>query len=99
MFIASFALSMGPVVWVLLSEIFPNSIRSYALAIAVAAQWLFNAIVAQVFPVINNSQLNESLFNGSLSYVLFAVFCLLALIFVFIWVPETKGKRLEDMGK
>lgn len=98
-FIASFALSMGPVVWVLLSEIFPNAVRSYALAIAVAAQWLFNAIVAQAFPVINSSGLNKNLFNGSLSYVLFAAFCVMALIFIIRWVPETKGKSLEDLSR
>ena len=59
LFIGSFAMSMGPVVWVLLSEIFPNTIRSIAMSIAVAAQWLFNAIVANSFPVVNGSQLNN----------------------------------------
>ncbi len=58
LFIGSFAMSMGPVVWVMLSEIFPNRIRSVAMAIAVAAQWLFNAFVANSFPVVNGSALN-----------------------------------------
>jgi SP family xylose:H+ symportor-like MFS transporter len=96
-FIASFALSMGPVVWVMLSEIFPNSIRSLAMSIAVAAQWLFNAIVANVFPVVNNSAINRVEFNGALSYFIFAFFCLVTVFFVWKYVPETKGKTLEEM--
>jgi SP family xylose:H+ symportor-like MFS transporter len=97
-FIASFALSMGPVVWVLLSEIFPNRIRSVAMSVAVAAQWLFNAIVANVFPLVNSSELNASVFNGALSYFIFAGFCLLTMAFVWRYVPETKGMSLEAMS-
>ncbi len=96
-FIASFALSMGPVVWVMLSEIFPNSIRSLAMSIAVAAQWLFNAIVANTFPIVNDSVLNRSEFNGALSYFVFAFFCLVTVAFVWKYIPETKGKTLEEM--
>ncbi|MBR9911446.1 MAG: sugar porter family MFS transporter [Gammaproteobacteria bacterium] len=96
-FIGSFALSMGPVVWVMLAEIFPNSIRSIAMSIAVAAQWLFNAIVANSFPLVNASTLNHDSFNGALPYITFAVFCLVALVFVWKLVPETKGKTLEEM--
>ncbi len=96
-FIGSFAMSMGPVVWVLLAEIFPNSIRSTAMAIAVAAQWLFNAIVANSFPVVNASALNQQQFNGALPYVIFAGFCLIALVFVWKLVPETRGRTLEEL--
>ncbi|MDG2175779.1 MAG: sugar porter family MFS transporter [Gammaproteobacteria bacterium] len=97
LFIGSFAMSMGPVVWVLLSEIFPNTIRSFAMSIAVAAQWLFNAIVANSFPVINGSQLNNAMFNGVLSYIIFSSFCFITFIFVWRLVPETKGKTLEEL--
>jgi SP family xylose:H+ symportor-like MFS transporter len=97
LFIGSFAMSMGPVVWVLLSEIFPNTIRSVAMSIAVAAQWLFNAIVANGFPIINGSQLNIDVFNGVLPYFIFAAFSLMTFIFVWKLVPETKGKTLEEM--
>lgn len=97
LFIGSFALSMGPVVWVLLSEIFPNTIRSFAMSVAVAAQWLFNAIVANSFPVINGSQLNNVQFNGVLPYLIFSAFCLITFIFVWRLVPETKGKTLEEL--
>ncbi|MGS2722380.1 sugar porter family MFS transporter [Porticoccus sp. GXU_MW_L64] len=96
-FIGSFAMSMGPVVWVMLSEIFPNRLRSFAMSVAVAAQWLFNAIVANSFPVINGSALNQQQFNGALPYFLFAFFCILAIVFVWRKVPETKGKSLEEM--
>ncbi len=96
-FIGSFALSMGSIVWVMLSEIFPNQIRSVALSIAVAAQWLFNAIVANSFPVINKSKLNTHTFNGALPYFLFAFFCLITIAFVIKYIPETKGKTLEEM--
>ncbi|MFT5917887.1 MAG: SP family xylose:H+ symportor-like MFS transporter, partial [Bacteroidia bacterium] len=96
-FVASFALSMGPVVWVLLSEIFPNKVRSAALSIAVAAQWLFNAIVGQTFPMIDGSELNKNTFNGALPYFIFAGFCVVTVIFVWKFIPETKGKSLEEM--
>jgi SP family xylose:H+ symportor-like MFS transporter len=96
-FIGSFALSMGPVVWVMLSEIFPNRYRSAAMSIAVAAQWLFNGIVANTFPVVNNSALNETAFNGALPYFIFAFFCLVTMAFAWKFVPETKGKTLEEM--
>ena len=96
-FIGSFAMSMGPVVWVMLSEMFPNNVRSVAMSIAVAAQWLFNALVANSFPVVNESTLNQSGFNGALPYFIFASFCVVAMIFVWKLVPETKGKTLEEM--
>ena len=96
-FIASFAMSMGPVGWVMLSEMFPNNVRSVAMSIAVAAQWLFNALVANSFPVVNQSVLNQDSFNGALPYFIFASLCIVAMLFVWILVPETKGKSLEEM--
>lgn len=96
-FIGSFALSMGPVTWVILSEVFPNKIRSQAMSIAVAAQWLFNALVANSFPVINGSNVNNKMFNGALPYFIFAALCLITILFVWKFVPETKGKTLEEM--
>ena len=96
-FVGSFAMSMGPVVWVMLSEIFPNRIRSVAMSIAVAAQWLFNAIVANSFPVVNGSAFNQDSFNGALPYFIFAFFCVVTMVFVWKLVPETKGRSLEEM--
>ena len=99
LFIGSFAMSMGPVVWVMLAEIFPNRVRSAAMSIAVAAQWLFNAIVANSFPLVNSSGLNQQSFNGALPYAIFAFFCVVAMVFVWKFVPETKGKSLEEMER
>jgi len=96
-FIGSFALSMGPVVWVLLSEIFPNTVRSLAMSISVGAMWLFNAIVANTFPVINRSDVNTEMFNGALPYFVFAALCIVTFIFVWKFIPETKGKSLEEI--
>jgi SP family xylose:H+ symportor-like MFS transporter len=96
-FIGSFALSMGPVTWVLLSEIFPNTARGVMMSISVGAMWLFNAIVANTFPVINKSFLNTDVFNGALPYFIFAALCIVTFIFVWKFVPETKGKTLEEI--
>ena len=96
-FIGSFAMSMGPVVWVMLSEMFPNNVRSVSMSIAVAAQWLFNALVANSFPLVNESALNQNGFNGALPYFIFSSFCVVAMVFVWKLVPETKGKSLEEM--
>jgi SP family xylose:H+ symportor-like MFS transporter len=97
-FIASFSLSMGPVVWVLLSEIFPNKIRSTAMSIAVAAQWAANYIVSQSFPVVVGSEMNNnSSWNGSLPYFIFVFFIVITVVLTYIFVPETKGKTLEQL--
>ena len=93
---ASFAMSWGPVTWVLLSEIFPNRIRG-ALSIAVAAQWIANLIVSWTFPIMNkNSWLNDQ-FNHGFAYWIYGIMGILAAIFVWKIVPETKGKTLEAM--
>lgn len=102
LFIASFAMSMGPIVWVLLSEIFPNRIRSTAMSIAVAAQWLANYFVSQTFPIVVESDANKLVsqggtFNNSLPYFLFAGFIVIIIFFVWKYIPETKGKTLEEM--
>ena len=99
MFVGSFALSMGPIVWVVLSEMFPNNARSLGMSIAVGAQWLFNGVVANSFPIINRGELNQTEFNGALPYYIFAFFCVIAFVFVWRLMPETKGKSLEEIEK
>ena len=97
-FIASFALSMGPVVWVLLSEMFPNKIRSVAMSVAVAAQWAANYMVSQSFPVVMGSETNNSApWNGSLPYFIFIAFILIIVYVTYKFIPETKGKSLEEI--
>jgi SP family xylose:H+ symportor-like MFS transporter len=99
-FIGSFAMSMGPIVWVLLSEMFPNSIRSAAMSVAVAVQWAMNYVVSQSFPIIMGSEANQSpVWNGSLPYFLFMGFIVLTIILTVKYIPETKGKSLEDLEK
>ena len=97
---ASFMFSWGPICWVLISEIFPNTIRGAAVAIAVAFQWIFNFIVSSTFlPMYNMSLGSMENFGHAFSYSLYGVICVLAAIFVWKLVPETKGKTLEDMTK
>jgi len=102
LFIASFAMSMGPVVWVILSEIFPNRVRSIAMSIAVAAQWLANYAVSFSFPLVvesdvNKLQMHGGTWNNALPYFLFSGFIVIIIIFVWKFIPETKGKTLEEM--
>lgn len=96
---ACFMFSWGPICWVLISEIFPNTIRSQAVAIAVAFQWVFNFIVSSTFVPMYNMQLGDMgvKFGHCFAYGLYAVMCVVAAIFVWKLVPETKGKTLEDM--
>ncbi len=97
-FIASFALSMGPVVWVLLSEMFPNKIRSVAMSVAVAAQWAANYVVSQSFPIVMDSEVNNgTTWNGSLPYFIFIIFIIIIMIVTYKFIPETKGKSLEEI--
>ena len=98
---ASFMFSWGPICWVLISEIFPNTIRGAAVAIAVAFQWIFNFIVSStVLPRYNMSlgSMGQN-FGHAFTYGLYGVICVLAALFVWKLVPETKGKTLEDMSK
>ena len=97
-FIGSFAMSMGPVVWVILSEMFPNRMRSAALSVAVAAQWAANYFVSQSFPMVAEGPINNNEFwNGSLPYVIFIAFIILIIVFTYKFIPETKGKSLEEL--
>ena len=89
---AFFMMSWGPICWVLISEIFPNTIRGKAVAIAVAFQWIFNYIVSSTFPALYD-------FSPMFAYSLYGIICMIAALFVWRWVPETKGKTLEDMSK
>jgi len=97
---ASFMFSWGPICWVLISEIFPNTIRGAAVAIAVAFQWIFNFIVSSTFVPMFNMHLTEGDdFGHWFTYGLYGIICIIAALFVWRLVPETKGKTLEDMSK
>jgi len=94
-YIAGFALSWGPVVWVLLSEIFPNSIKGWAMGIAVAMQWAANLFVSWTFKILDGSSVMNSMFNNGFAYWIYGACSLLAALFVMWYVPETKGRSLE----
>jgi len=96
---AGFAMSWGPVCWVLLSEIFPNSIRSTVMSIAVAGQWVANFMVSWTFPMLDKNQYLTDNFNHGVSYWIYGVMGLFAAFLVWKMVPETKGKTLEEMEK
>lgn len=96
LYTASFAMSWGPVTWVLLSEIFPNRIRG-AMSIAVAAQWMANLVVSWTFPMMNDNSLLNNQFNHGFAYWIYGTMGILAALFVWRFVPETKGKTLEEM--
>lgn len=97
---ASFMFSWGPICWVLIAEIFPNTIRGAAVAIAVAAQWIFNFVVSSTFvPMFNMHITTGDNFGHWFTYGLYGVMCIVAAIFVWRLVPETKGKTLEDMTR
>ena len=91
MFVASFAISMGPVMWTLLSEIFPNKLRGLAISIMGFWNSIVSFSVATVFP----AQLEYM--GSSTTYFIYSLFGLLTLIFVWRFIPETKGKSLEEL--
>ncbi|MFJ3960322.1 sugar porter family MFS transporter [Streptomyces sp. NPDC090036] len=91
LFVLFFALSWGVVVWVLLGEMFPGRIRAAALGVAAAAQWIANWVITVTFPSLSD-------WNLSGAYMIYTFFALLSIPFILKWVPETKGKALEEMG-
>jgi len=90
-FVVSFGATWGPVVWVVLAEIFPNRIRAKALGLTGAVLWCMNFVVTVTFPILSQG------FSLAVAYGTYAFFALLSLIFVSIFVPETKGLALEGM--
>lgn len=90
-FVVGFGATWGPLVWVLLGEIFPNRIRAGAISVAAAAQWLANFFISTTFPAFSNISL-------TFAYGFYAFFAILSFFFVWRKVPETKGMELEDMG-
>jgi MFS transporter, SP family, arabinose:H+ symporter len=92
-FIACFAFSLGPVVWVLLSEIYPNRIRGRAMSIATIAVWIGTALIGQLIP------LSLDNLGPHITFWIFAFFCLPTLYIGWKLLPETKGKTLEEIEK
>ncbi|MGO9071456.1 sugar porter family MFS transporter [Mycobacterium sp.] len=89
LFVIAFGISWGPILWVLLGEMFPNRIRSAALGLASGVQWLANWTIVVTFPALRHAL--------GLAYGFYALCALLSLLFVWRWVRETNGVSLEDM--
>ena len=96
-YIAGFSLSWGPVVWVMLSEIFPNSIKGKAMGIAVAAQWIANLFVSWSFKILDGNSALNAAFNHGFAYWIYGSMSVLAALFVIRYVPETKLRSLESI--
>ncbi len=98
-YIACFALSVGPVTWVIMAEIFPTGIRGRAMAIATVCLWVANYLVTQTFTLMDESQCLVERFNHGFPFWIYAAFCAVSVVFVWRWVPETKGKTLEEIER
>ncbi len=98
-YIASFALSVGPVTWVILSEIFPTKIRGRAMGIATICLWIANSIVSQTFPMMDENQFLIDKFHHGFPFFIYGLMCVALVAFVAKVVPETKGKTLEEIEK
>lgn len=94
-FIAFFAFSQGAVIWVFISEIFPNSVRSKGGSLGSFTHWIMAAIISWTFPVIVEGNPN----GGTISFIFYSGMMLLHLFFVWRWLPETKGRSLEEIQK
>lgn len=97
LFMMMFAISWGAGCWVLISEIFPPRIKSYAMGLAVSLMWIFNFLVTQFFPVLNEIPALQQALHGAFSFWIFAAFNLFCLIFLVRFVPETRGVALDDI--
>ncbi|HEY3372701.1 MAG TPA: sugar porter family MFS transporter [Prolixibacteraceae bacterium] len=92
-YIAFFSASLGPALWVVATELFPNRLRSKGMSIAIVSLWMACIIVTIAFPI-----MLEKL-SGGITFLIFALICLANLVYVWKYVPETKGKTLEQLEK
>ncbi len=96
-YIACYAFSLGPITWLMISEIFPTRIRGRAMAIATVSLWCGATIVTQTFPMINDNRYLVVTFHRGFTFLLYGVMCIATILFVWCLVPETKGKSLEEI--
>ncbi len=89
--VAIYCLTLAPVTWVVLSEIFPNRIRGAAMAVAVFALWAADFVLTFTFPYLNHW------LGTALAFWIYGGICILGASFIFIALPETKGKTLEQI--
>ena len=91
-FIASFAFSLGPVTWTVISEIFPNRVRARGQALGSFTHWVWAAAVSWTFPVVAET-------SGGLAFAFFGAMMLLQFVMVLVFLPETKGVSLEEIQR
>jgi sugar porter (SP) family MFS transporter len=89
--IATYAMTLAPITWVVLSEIFPNSVRGAAMAIATTALWIACFVLTYTFPILNK------ILHASGTFWLYSIICLVGFLFILKKLPETKGKSLEEI--
>jgi SP family xylose:H+ symportor-like MFS transporter len=93
----SFAMSLGPVVWIILSEIFPTRIRGRAMSIATVILWISCYLVSQTFPMMDKNPWLVEKFNHGFSFLVYAFFCIVTFFVVWKYLPETKRRSLEEI--
>ncbi len=93
-FIGAFAMAMGPIGWLFCSEVFPNKVRGRAMSVAALTVWVSCYIVAQTFPMLNDSPA----VGPAITFWIYAAVSLVSFLFVLAMVPETKGRTLEEIG-
>jgi len=93
LYIVAFSASLGAVTWVILSEIFPNSIRAVALSLSTLLLWIADFAASFMFPVLNKQ------LGGAATLLIFAALCVIYFIYIKIKIPETKGKSLEELER
>jgi MFS family permease len=100
LYIGCFGLSVGPVTWVILSEIFPTAVRGRALGLATFFLWTADYAVTQTFPMMDaKGSWFVRHFNHAFPFYTYAFFCLILVLLVWRLVPETKGKSLEEIER
>jgi sugar porter (SP) family MFS transporter len=100
LYVVCFGLSVGPVTWVILSEIFPTAIRGRALGLATFCLWIADYVVTQTFPIMDDPQSwFVKQFNHAFPFYVYGFFCLTLLLVLWRLVPETKGKSLEEIER
>lgn len=93
LYIGFFAFSQGAVIWVFIAEIFPNDLRAIGQSVGSFTHWIMAAIIAAIFPALT------AVVGPGNTFALFALMMMFQWIFVFVWMPETKGRTLEDLGQ
>jgi sugar porter (SP) family MFS transporter len=100
LYIACFGLSVGPVTWVILAEIYPTAIRGRALGLATFFLWVADYAITQTFPIMDaKDSWFVQQFNHAFPFYVYAAFCVVLIVVVWRWVPETKGRTLEEIGR